>query len=350
MKFNFLFLILVFFGCKKEYPEPDDKQLIGGISSFCFETKYISHSGNELFIDMDIAVFVGGYGDDLLSINDSAFKDYSIPNHSIYVDSIESVTLNEAETYSNLILLDQSEGWNDYDLFNAKTRSLNKAILDGKENPLNEIALGSFARNGYFTNSSSIWVFEDGNPFTQTSEELGKILYDKFWEYGGTSNIYDALFDMIDHCTNFSTLENKYITVITHGYPDNENSYTADEIIAKAKANNIKINIMMLADNDDGEMAKLAGGTGGFIQMITNTPSKELFVSDIVDEGAPVMASMHRILAKDIHVYKVHLRLVKTSGNWQPGATLYNYYQTLERYTDGTIRINNYMPYYVEIP
>ena len=311
---------------------------------------YLSHSGKDLYIQMDIGFVYGGEGIDDEIVPDSVFKNYTYNSHTVTVESIQPLQLSESKSYSNLILLDISGDWNYYDSFNAKTRALHKSILDGKANSLNEIALGSFAREGYYQNEQSIWVFEDGNPFTQTREELGKILFDKYWEYQGTSNVYNAINIMIDNHVYFSQHQNKNITVITHELPDGLDTVSVNQIIAKAIANDITINVMIVADNDDGQLAKLALQTGGFVQIISSTNYKNLLLLDVVDQAAPIMACLDRILSKNVFVHRVILKLRKTLGNWQPGTNIYNYYQTVERYTDSTFKVNNYIPYYVTVP
>lgn len=341
----------IFLGCQKEFPEPDDKNLIGGYTSFSLETRYLSHSGNQLYIETDIGFIYGGEGYDDTDVPDSVFKDMSFASNNVSVTAIESVNLTESQPYSNLILLDLAGDWNQYDAFNAKTRALNKSIIDGKSNPANEIAIGSFARNGYHSEPLNIWVYDTcSNPYKETTENLGKIVYDKYWEYGGTSNFYDALDAAIDNCIFFANHPNRNITVLVHEYPDAENLILSDDIITKAKANNITINLLLLNNNYDWEMARIALQTGGFIQMVTSTSVKTLILADVVDEGAPMMASMDKLLSRNLHVYRISLKLTKTLGNWQPGNTAYDAYQTLERYGDGTIKVNNYIPFYVTIP
>ena len=349
----FLIVFLVFAACDKNYDDLRPKGILGAPTSFLVESRYVSHSGNELTIELDIGVVSGRYADDLTWMEDDAFPTSNSPflNHSLTLESVERIQLNQNNTYSNLILVDYTNGWDDIDLFNLRTMALNKSVQEAVSAG-NQVGLAFFARDGAFSSPFNTLIYQEGNAFGQSYADLSKILYLMQSSQGGTSSFYDAVDAMVDYVDVMAIHEKKYVTVITKSLPDEENITAFQAIVNKAKATNVVVNMISLNNNFEWDMVSIPSQTNGFIHLVSSTSRKNLTKGDQMDQGTPTMASLHRILARNLHVYRVKLKLTKESGSWASGDVI-NYetdYELLERYSSGGIMVNNYIPFYVAIP
>jgi len=351
---NFI-LILLFFvvSCKKENYELPEKPPVGiGINNaFVLETRYVSHLADKLFIESDIGVVYSSEAIDNEFIPDSAFQNVSFGNHQVIIESVEKIQLNENTSYSNLIVMDMSKDWNEIDLFNLRTRALHKSVLEALENPSNEVGLGTFRRDENGVSQNFTHIRSVGSAYQQTKENLGSILLDWYYEeMGGTSNLYDALDSFLEYANTRSVHQNKYITFISRGIPDTQNTVNYVDIINKALSYNIKINCIIIGNDFNWNMVRLACQTGGFINLITSTSEYTLTNGGLMDKGTPLMGSFHRPLSKNIHIYRVKMKLQRNPGVWTSGNVVFDYYQSNLQYSDGSNRLNNYLPIYVSIP
>lgn len=368
MKSTFYICIasLIFFvSCKKEYPEPVDKILSGRPTGLILGTNYVSHSGNKLVIESDIRFVSDGEGYDDLTIPDSVFHDASFYNHTLQVDSIYPVSLTESNPYSHLILIDESPwGWDvqEYHVSRYTVRSLNKTLRETLENSENQIAIGSFSRYMNYTDPAFIWRGSEApeNPMNQEYDNHAEALYkytEEYFDHNNTdnnlyhnnSNLYDALNLMIDSLSLFAKNDRKFITVISYNAPDTLNLITVNEVAQKAITNNIIINVICI-QGVSWDVSWLALTTGGFVHMVTNTFEFEaLFELGNELQVSPVLASLHPVLSGTVSFKRVRFTLTK-SGPWLHGETVYDTYQILEREPDGSLKMNNFIPIYVQIP
>jgi hypothetical protein len=345
--FFFLVAIVTVSSCKKEYKV--ENRIIsyygGSSNAYILQAKYISHSGADLFVDLDIGV-VGGNEIDITSIPDSAFKNKLFGNHELLIQSIERIQLSESNSYSNLMTIDMSGDWNEIDLFNLRTRAWHKTVIETLSSSSNEIALGTFERSeGAFVDTRN-----NGDPYHLPYEDYGKLLFEYYYRNGTTSNLYDAIEQYLEYAKNQTNHVNKNITVIVRNSPDNQNTVSINSLINTANAYGIKINLIVIGGGYNWPMYNLAAKTGGFLNVVGSTFEFASSLGTLMDKGTPMFGSIHRLLSKDVHIYRLHLNLKRTSGTWTSGATVYDNYETNLFYTDGSPRLNNYLPFYVQIP
>jgi hypothetical protein len=347
-------LVFIVCACKKANFELEKKYPIGigANNAFVIESRYLSHQGNKLSISIDIGAVYTGQAIDNLYIPDSAFVNTAFGSFNLTVESVERIQRNENVSYSNMIVLDMSKDWNDItDLMNLRTRALHKTVLETLENEDNEIALGTFRRTENGDNIAFTHIRSIGSAYQQSSEHLGEILLDLYFaNMGGSSNIFDALDAFLEYADTRSQHENKHITVITRSNADNQHTSTYTEIISKAKLYGVTINMIIIGNDFSTSMIEMALATGGFINIISSTDEYVLTNGGLMDKGTPMMASIHRPLSKNLHVYRVNMTLTRNSGNWNSGNSFFQYYQTNLVYEDGSPRLNNYLPIYVQIP
>jgi hypothetical protein len=349
-----LFIVFAFFSCKKVNYELTEKPAVGiGINNaFVLESRYVSHTADKLYIEMDIGVVYSGEAIDNIYLPDSTFKNTQFSTHQTIIESVERIQKEDNVAYSNLIAIDMSADWNDItDLMNLRTRALNKTILETLENPNNEMAFGTFRRDEFGNNQTFTHIRSIGSAYQQSQENLGAILFDLYYEeMGGTSNLYDAMDSFLEYANNRSTHPNKNLTFICRGYPDNLGTNTVSQVIAKAQTYGVKINMIIIGNDFNWSMVSIACRTGGFINIISSTDDYDLTNGGLMDKGTPMMASLNRPLSKNIHIYRVKMKLLKNSGVWTSGSFVYDYYQSNLKFEDGSNRLNNYLPYYVNIP
>jgi hypothetical protein len=347
-------LLFVVCACKKVNFELEQKSRVGiGINNaFVVESRYISHLTNKLSLSIDVGVTYTGQAIDNPYIPDSAFLDATFGNFNVSVQSVEKLHRNENVNYSNLIVMDMSKDWNDItDLMNLRTRALHKTVLDALQNDQNEVALGTFRRTENGNSIALTHIRSIGSAYQQSAEHLGEILLDLYFaNMGGSSNLFDALDVFLDYADTRSMHENKHITVITRSSPDNQHTSTYTDIIAKAKSYGVTINIIIIGNDFTSPMVEMAAATGGFINIISSTDEYILTNGGLMDKGTPMLASIHRPLSKNIHVYRVNMTITRNTGLWNSGHTFFQYYQSNLFYEDGSHRLNNYLPIYVQIP
>jgi hypothetical protein len=344
-----LFLIVLgnFSSCKKDYSLEDRSPIgIGINNAYVLQAKYVSHSGADLFVDLDIGVVGDESAIDITSIPDSAFKNKLFGNHELMIQSIERIQLSESNSYSNLMTIDMSGDWNEIDLFNLRTRAWHKTVIETLSSSSNEIALGTFERSeGAFVDTRN-----NGDPYHLPYEDYGKLLFEYYYRNGTTSNLYDAIEQYLEYAKNQTNHVNKNITVIVRNSPDNQNTVSINSLINTANAYGIKINLIVIGGGYNWTMYNLAAKTGGFLNVVGSTFEFASSLGTLMDKGTPMLGSIHRLLSKNVHVYRLHLNLKRTSGTWTSGATVYDNYETNLFYTDGSPRLNNYLPFYVQIP
>lgn len=342
-----LMTLATFSSCKKDYTLEERSPLgIGINNAYVLQAKYISHSGADLFVDLDIGVVGTGDAIDITSIPDSAFKNKLFGSHKLMVESVERIQLSEAKSYSNLMTIDMSGDWNEIDLFNLRTRAFHKTVIETLNLPSNEIALGTFERSeGAFVDTRN-----NGDPYHLPYEEYGKILFEYYYRSGTTSNLYDAIGEYLEYANNQTNHANKNITVVVRNLPDSQNSVSVTSLINTANAYGIKINLIVINGGYNWTLYNLAAKTGGFLNIVGSTSQFSATKGTLMDKGTPMLGSIHRLLSKDVFVYRLHLNLKRSSGSWASGASVYDHYETNLFFTDGSSRLNNYLPFYVKIP
>ncbi|MDH5397915.1 MAG: hypothetical protein OEX02_07205, partial [Cyclobacteriaceae bacterium] len=250
---------------EETYPVPADKKMIGTTNAFVLDYELLGHADQDLWVGLEVAAHYGGMAQDDTTLHFEDFKPADFEDYQVFVESVEKVRAKEITTYSNLVALDLSTGWKDFDNFNLKTRAISRFLKEGKAYPDNKIAYSEFARNGVNNRDFSPWVWDDEKAlYEQSYEDLTTMVFHSYYSEGGSSNLYDALIQAID----FVELQqggghaNKNITVIAHGLPDNENLMTADDVVTRARQHGVKINMVALTDKNTWDMLALPSRTG----------------------------------------------------------------------------------------
>lgn len=348
-------LMVVFGSCSKEYPEPKNKNMLGDNNAFLLESGYVSHNGNELFMDLYVGAVGGGMANDITFNSDSAFRYMPFPISSVEVQSVERITLNESRSYSNMLLIDLSEGswgtWNDFDIFNLRNRAYNRILREGHADPANKIAIASYAEENDGSLPYTVWTWTEGkNAYDQTYEEHAKIIDYLYTEEGGSNSIYDALDMMIDVCRAYTPPGNRNITVMNHSEPLNPNNFNLNSLAQRAIDAGIKINLISISDDYNRSLLTLVLKTGGFTDMVSSTTQYTLNKGGLMDKGTTMISSIHKVLQRNLRVYKVRCRVVKNSGTWISGMEVYNLFEVNDYYSDGSLRLSNIIPVYAKIP
>jgi hypothetical protein len=270
--------------------------------------------------------------------------------HDVTVDQVERIQLEENNNYSHLMALEGSADWNEIDPFNVRTTSLNKSLVECYNNSNNQFAWGTFYRTSDLTSRAVPWVWNlDKDAYNQSYEESGKVLFYLYSTSGISSNLQDAMLLFLDYAEIFGASENNSITFLCRNPADAYTKATISEIINRANEFNIKINIIQLGDGFNWFTASIALRTGGFLNIVSSTPEFDVTRPDLMDKGAPVLGSIDRMLSKNMHVYRVTLNLKRKTGTWGTGYVFDRYYTALN-WSDGSPRLHNYLPYYVQIP
>jgi hypothetical protein len=344
----FASIALLFCSCNKKYLREDRIPIGDGMdNAYVLTSKYINHNGNVLFMELDIGVVGTGYAIDVSYIPDSAFKSMNFPGHQLVVDSVQRIQLNENYSYSNLIALDVSEDWNEEDITNLRTRALNKTVLETLENPSYELAIGTYERD----QGVKLYLNEGNLVFKQSYEAYARMLLDFTQLKGGTSNLFDAMDYYLNAINLETTHPKKYLTVVVRNGPDNLNVVTASQLITKAKSLGISINLIVLGGGTINQsLYSIAARTGGFLNVINNTGSYGYSLNDLIGMGTPMLGSIDRILSRNVYVYRLHVRLVKSTGYWASGSFVYDPYEVNLFEQDGSPWLNNLLPFYVQVP
>jgi hypothetical protein len=340
--------VMLFSSCEKTYIQEKRNSLVFGIdNAYVLEARYIQHTGNELFIDLDVGVVGRGAAIDVQNIPDSAFQGMNFPGHELIVDGVERVQLNENQTYSNLIALDVSGDWNEEDLFNSRTRALNKTTLETVDNPSYELAFGTFDRE----NGENLYLYQGDSVFRQPYQAYAQMLLDFSLKTGGTSNLFDAMNTYLSDISAATTHPKKHLTVVVRNAPDNLSATTASQLISKAKSLGIAVNLIILGGGAINQsMYSIAARTGGFVNIVNNTSSFTYSLDDLMDKGTPMLGSIDRILSRNVYVYRLHIRLIKSTGSWASGSFVYDPYEVNLFESDGSPWLNNLLPFYVQVP
>jgi hypothetical protein len=344
-------LLVTLFSCKKaEIPEGRIAIGIGSPNAFVIGADYINHSGGELFVDLKIGIVGGGDGRDITSFTNTVFQDQSFGNHELIVESVTlTEQMNEAN-YSNLLAIDQSRDWDDLDAFNMHTKALNKAILDLYDSDGNEMALSSF-RNVDGEDRTSFWFEGSGETlYEQTYEYLAQSIYNMNNFGGGDANTLEALDYYLDIVVDYASLPNRHITLICQDVVFLPSTISYSGIINKAIANEIKVNIIVINDGYSTVLSQIAARTGGFYNTLAHTPTYTTTLGDYIDKSTPLISSIDRILSQNNTYYTVRVKLEKNVGTWSSGSFVFDPY-LINLFDDaGEGYLNNYLPFYVQIP
>jgi len=275
-------------------------------------TNVISYNADEVLLDMDVAVLDGSQSltEDtmgIVNIPNNSFVFFDLANFDYEIQNIEySTPTTKSDLFSTAILIDQSSSYQYIDEKNERFESINAFMQNVK--PGNEFLIAAFARDGSLENEVSIY----GNGFTDNWQDVVFDLLDLTEKTGGTSNLYDALAQLIDYVSANAANTNKSIVALIRNDDDQQSLTTLDSVISKAAQQSVKINIVWLYDQNYDfnaqTLRKLSWGTGGFT-----------VATGIIKQANTIFMSLNRLLKNQFNFYRINLKMNAINYSFFPG-------------------------------
>jgi hypothetical protein len=328
----------ILLSCAKD--EPFIRNLPGVPNAFISEIRYIDHSNSILHLQVDIAAIT--HSDyDYTFLSDSAFK---IQDNAIYdftIDSIDRIERVGGEAYTNMLLVDLSDSYNDSDPFNMRLRAINKFLQEVSVCPSAKCGLAHYNRD---TSGQAFYILtNNGNPFTVPYQQS---VIEQFWStyfVENTSNMYDATYEVFKYFDAYASGENNSITLFAHELDDGL-GMTYQALIDSALYHHIKINIISIEEYQQ-VFANITASTGGFLSIIDARS-----IAESMDKGTPMLASLHRILSEETFVYRLHITVQRNAGSFAPGTYIRHLLKVQEYNSDNEEIIYNPLYIYNKIP
>ena len=339
---------LVFiFSCKKE-PGTLDSPYRRDVPVL-LATRISSYDLREVHFSFDIAVFKANNEineiQEFLGLPDSSFKfvDYETTNLTavtwvrFHVEKSEYVDTIPQHTFSTVFLIDQSaspENFDSTDYWNSRFQAFNAFYRN--LNGLGNVAFSSYKRT---STSHDVVTFLNPEFSSAWDPVTAKSLLDLTHQQSGTSGLYDALEQAIDHISSFNS-PNKSVTLFVRNKDDGNSKLTLSEVIALANEKGIKINVVWLIHETENvdlkALRQLSARTGGF----------SVYMSSIY-QSSTVFQGLAKILRMEMSFYRVHANMTIEEPNYFATAYssgMYLYYYVSEFYNW------SYIPFYLEKP
>jgi PKD repeat protein len=228
----------------------------------------ISRSGETVRFTLDIAVTDF---DNTLSTNLNR-ANFTIPSasgsgidYSFTNDGTQSVAGGSAVAYSAALLLDQSGSIRDTDPGNTRidAAKLFCNSLGSNDN----IYLSAFAGGGSLPFDLTYYgsgFTSNGSSYNSTLDALRNLI-------GGGTPLYKSTYSMIDYTAQKGTNANKAVVVFTDG-DDTDPSRTVNDVIQRAKQQNVKVFMVGLKQANVPSLAYIANQTGGAFMFAQDAP------------------------------------------------------------------------------
>lgn len=336
-----ILFVLVLVSCKKEVPEREpDLSYFSNPALLILSSDITATDPAGLTLELDVAA-VHKFDMDV-NVDHNAFQNFNFSGGSVQVQNISNTYSNQNTTYHNVILMDNS-GSEFYDPFNQRTKIFRRysetAIGDGAK-----VGLAAYARDGYLSNNLVYYTYEN-EIFEVPLENLMSIGLMLSTNYGGESNIYDAIDIMLEILNAENVTGPNYLTVVSRDVDDGQSSTTVQSIINKANQYGIHINILSATYDYSWEFSRIAMGTGGVIALNLETFSGEGATTKL----ASTLGSLHRVLMGNIPVYRLNLD-INRNGGFPSGYQFYDEMEVLETNSSGDSTFYDIAPIYFEVP
>ena len=241
------------------------------------------------------------------NIPDTSFKFYDYQSGSSWVRyQINNIDYLKDETtvpYFTSIMLDQSsypESFDLNDMFNLRFQAINGYLKRLTGN--GEVLLSGFARNGRLSDNIE---YCNNEPISLWERTTAENLLGLTHKTGGTSCLFDALNSMMDKMIPLNK-SNKSIVLLVINKDDSLSSVTQEEVIQKAKANNIRINLIWLIDDwhnvDFSTLTELPCRTGGFL----------IYMGDRY-QVSTIFLGLDKLLTRKVNYYHLDVKLTVDS-------------------------------------
>lgn len=286
--------------CQRNAPEP--RKTAGVPTAFVLDTRLAWKTDDEMMLEIDIAALTEDCVD-FTVIPDSAFHIENTSSVNFEIDTVERIYQEMALPYSTILLVNQSESPMYYDLSDFRVRAVNRFFLESSWNTLNQASIAYFARNSNTISNYEIYTDSSGNPFGGSYQEKVLMEYEiANEEISGTSNLYDACLTMMQFLDTFAVNDRRSITVYTYNI-DDLNGISMAKLIDSAISHNVSINLISVG-NTLPQFADICSKTGGFLMQSNST-----YYYEYQYNGPLMIASLDRILKRNLHVYRIHLHL-----------------------------------------
>lgn len=292
--------------------EEDPKQLeipIRYDTSVLMATRITYYDLQEIHFSFDVAVFKGDNElnevIEFTGLPDTAFRftDYVYNGDSVkhFVDKVVYTDSTDPGPFTTLVLIDQSaspENFDETDYYNQRFQAFNTFYknLDGK----GKVCFAYFNRRA---GEPSILKPINNELSGEWNADVTRQLLNLTHNQYGTSGLFDALDQAVSYIAARGN-GNTSITLFVRNKDDGQSSVTLDDVILKAKANNVKINVIWLIPNDHttsvdfNTLWKLSTKTGGFT----------VYMSRIF-QSSTVFIQLAKLLRRETNFYRVSARI-----------------------------------------
>ncbi len=321
----FIVPVVIFISCKKPEPETTlpwryDVPVLYAAKAYNYQTRQID-------FNLNIAVLKGNNEteadiEEYTGIPDTCFKfeNYLINNTWVkfQINNVIYTHDTAAISYFTSIMLDQSSTPESFDLndkYNQRYQAINGYLNKLKGN--GQVLLSGFARNGALSDNIE---FCNTTPISYWDKSTAKKLLDLTHKTGGTSCLFDALNSMLDQMATIPA-QNKSIVVLLMNKDDSLGTNNIENVIQKAKLNNIKINLIWLISTwqnvDFNILTDLPIRTGGFL----------VYMGKIY-QMSTVFWGLDKLLTRTVNYYKLDVKLTVDAPSsfgvtYQDGVKLY---------------------------
>ena len=228
-------------------------------TAIVMRSQYISHTSSELIYETDV-VLLDNYeflGDNIIFDDEVVFVNNNGTTQILNFNARRSQAPSGKS--STIVMIDESGSYEETDPANARSQIINK-FLNDHQSPDNYI-LAAFSREGYLE-QEPVEYFNDN--FSTAFHEPLTYIFDLAKRTGGKSFLYDAVDQALNKFNSASgTNEQREMVILVHASDDGSNAAPSD-LLAKAKASNVRLHFIEMANEPDNALVSLSQQTGGF--------------------------------------------------------------------------------------
>jgi hypothetical protein len=216
-----------------------------------------------------------------------------------------------------VLLIDQSGSYIGIDPYNTRSQSINKFLKDIK--PPHTFLIGACSAQGDLSQEPVEFSAEGSGGNLELNS---RYLFALSKRTGGLNTIFDAADQAIDRLIVNGQLTRRELILLVHA--NDEKSFTsAEDVISKAKLNNISIHVIVFGNETDKDVfSRLSIETGG---MFVVCPTER--------EITKIFNELERLINGKRGVYKIKVSYKPLQGSVQPGSVSSHVIEILDPYT-----------------
>ena len=327
IKKSHLLMILVFIGlysCRKEESTFDrEEALEKDTATLVFKTSYVSHNLQDLTVQIELVTF----NKDQSKTNYSGLdfeSDGLSSDYNVNFSGANSKTYTPKNSYNTALVLDLSQRnvYQNHELGVYLRRFFE--IADSLPN--RNVALSSFEsvenHDTRFHSEQPGFIF--GNSWRYSTRTMYELIGRQVLTGSTPTMLFfkDRIIDAIDTMVVEvgASIEKSLVLVVSAGGFAGENEADMNDIIAKANANNVHINLIM--EYGGASYQRLAMETGGFLSYVadeldvTGTNENELDKSPLKN----ALLNLDDLLTNNITVHEISMTVSKKNLDvWMSG-------------------------------